>query len=108
MAGWNGKHCTLVGCPSNCMWPHNGQCEADNEGIWSCKCNAQWEGIDCSVKIEMNCNDGVDNDDGKEILCNIMLRSNVVMMCAGVKKCNKSCTTHVKLTNKKSCMQHRH
>lgn len=63
MTGWNGKHCTLPGCPRNCMG--HGKCMADEEGQWSCKCHEEWEGVDCSVRLEMNCNDGIDNDDGQ-------------------------------------------
>ncbi|RXG72224.1 Teneurin-1 [Armadillidium vulgare] len=60
MTGWNGRHCTLPGCPRNCM--DHGKCLADEEGQWKCRCHEEWEGSDCSVRLELHCNDGNDND----------------------------------------------
>ncbi|XP_066954350.1 teneurin-m-like isoform X2 [Macrobrachium rosenbergii] len=59
MTGWNGRHCTLAGCPNSCSG--NGACVIENEE-WVCRCQAQWEGHDCSVMLETNCADNKDND----------------------------------------------
>ena len=34
-------------------------------GEWSCHCHQGWEGPDCSVRLETRCNDGYDDDQGK-------------------------------------------
>ena len=73
VTGWNGLHCTLEGCPGQCSG--HGGCVAggsggfgrDEEREWSCDCEEGWEGEDCSVKMEVNCDDQVDNDGGKFI-----------------------------------------
>ena len=62
MTGWNGRHCTLPGCPSACS--AHGTCVL-KRGDWSCQCEANWEGLDCSIRLETECRDGVDNDRGK-------------------------------------------
>lgn len=62
VTGWNGKHCTMEGCPSSCSG--HGQCRVNTDGQWECKCNDSWDGRDCSVALEQNCNDGRDNDKG--------------------------------------------
>lgn len=62
MSGWNGKHCTLEGCPGGCSG--HGQCGVHSEGAWECRCYDGWDGKDCSVPMEQNCNDGKDNDKG--------------------------------------------
>lgn len=72
-AGWNGKHCTLEGCPRECS--KHGQCKQASSasssasssllvdaGGWSCRCEKGWEGIDCNVALELDCDDGRDND----------------------------------------------
>lgn len=63
MTGWNGRHCTLSGCPGNCGG--KGTCEATSEGTWYCSCRNGWDGPDCSAMLETQCNDQTDNDNGK-------------------------------------------
>ena len=61
VTGWNGKHCTLEGCPRDCT--KRGQCKSSEGGAgWSCRCDNGWEGPDCSIPLEMECEDGKDND----------------------------------------------
>ena len=62
VAGWNGKHCTFEGCPKECS--KHGQCKSSPEGGWSCRCEKGWEGADCSIPLELECEDGKDNDKG--------------------------------------------
>ena len=70
MTGWNGLHCTLEGCPGQCTG--HGSCVAGGGGgfglgderEWSCECEGGWEGDDCSVRMESDCSDEVDNDAG--------------------------------------------
>jgi len=64
VTGWNGKHCTLEGCPNSCSG--HGQCKSNMEGLWECKCHGGWTGTECSVMMEQNCNDAKDNDKGME------------------------------------------
>lgn len=35
------------------------------DNAWECQCSDGWFGRDCSVQLELNCNDGRDNDKGK-------------------------------------------
>jgi len=32
--------------------------------MYNCVCNDGWEGESCSVRLEMECNDEIDNDQG--------------------------------------------
>ncbi|XP_048511845.1 teneurin-a isoform X2 [Athalia rosae] len=57
--GWNGRHCTLPGCENGCSG--NGLCTLQ-EGEYRCDCSIEWAGRDCSIRLEMECSDGVDND----------------------------------------------
>lgn len=34
------------------------------EGSYLCVCIQGWAGSDCSIPLEMNCNDDIDNDHG--------------------------------------------
>ena len=61
--GWNGKHCTLEGCPSNCNG--HGQCKANNALEWECLCESGWYGAGCDIYLEQDCSDRKDNDNGK-------------------------------------------
>ena len=61
--GWNGKHCTLEGCPSNCNG--HGQCKANNALEWECLCESGWYGAGCDIYLEQDCSDRKDNDKGK-------------------------------------------
>lgn len=63
VTGWNGIHCTLEGCPKSCS--SKGLCKANLAGEWACECQDGWEGADCNVKLEKQCDDGKDNDQGK-------------------------------------------
>ena len=64
--GWNGKYCTLDGCPMDCHG--NGDCSLGPDGWWGCHCHRGWEGEHCSIVSELNCDDGIDNDHGKNLL----------------------------------------
>ena len=66
--GWNGRLCTIPGCPNYCH--QNGECLlAPRNTIfsstkeWRCVCRKGWEGDDCSYQTELQCDDGLDNDD---------------------------------------------
>ena len=88
--GWNGQHCTIgnktiranfyinnrkfkqlplffsclsliAGCPQNCHG--NGRCYSE-DGEYRCECELGWAGYDCSIQLETNCSDEVDNDHG--------------------------------------------
>lgn len=51
----------LEGCENGCG--NHGNCVlANNE--YSCMCDEGWESASCSVRLEMECNDEVDNDQG--------------------------------------------
>lgn len=52
----------LAGCVNSCN--RHGSCVLE-EGEYHCQCNDGWAGIDCSVRLEMECNDELDNDQGK-------------------------------------------
>lgn len=43
----------------------HGQCRVGAEGLFECRCNDGWDGIDCSLPLEKDCKDGKDNDKGK-------------------------------------------
>jgi len=49
------------GCDNGCG--NNGNCVLINN-LYSCVCNDGWEGESCSVRLEMECNDEIDNDQG--------------------------------------------
>ncbi|EFP09504.1 CRE-TEN-1 protein [Caenorhabditis remanei] len=82
-AGWNGDSCYLGmlrcqlinnhyiisdGCPNQCSG--KGECVMDRRSSeWSCRCQAGSTGIDCSVPVEMHCDDGLDNDSDGLIDC---------------------------------------
>ena len=63
LLGWNGKHCTIEGCPSNCNG--HGQCKANNALEWECLCDSGWYGAGCNIYLEQDCSDRKDNDGGK-------------------------------------------
>ncbi|XP_022828977.1 teneurin-a isoform X4 [Spodoptera litura] len=58
--GWNGRHCTLPGCPNGCT--RHGQCLLE-DGVYRCSCADGWAGTDCSIALELSCNDNEDNDE---------------------------------------------
>ncbi len=60
--GWNGKHCTLEGCPKNCNG--HGQCKTNHNLEWECWCESGWFGPGCDISLEQDCSDRKDNDEG--------------------------------------------
>lgn len=52
----------LAGCENGCS--RHGQCTLE-DGNYRCVCIEGWAGSDCSIPLEMNCHDDVDNDHGK-------------------------------------------
>lgn len=36
--------------------------------MYTCVCKDGWEGKNCAVRLEMECNDEIDNDRGKIII----------------------------------------
>lgn len=59
-----------MGCDNSCS--NHGNCVLANN-MYSCVCNEGWEGANCSVRLEMDCNDEIDNDLGMIILNNFKL-----------------------------------
>lgn len=51
-----------AGCENGCS--RHGQCTLE-DGEYKCVCIDGWAGLDCSIALETNCNDNVDNDHGK-------------------------------------------
>lgn len=49
------------GCDNGCA--NHGNCVLVNN-MYNCVCNDGWEGESCSVRLEMECNDEIDNDQG--------------------------------------------
>jgi hypothetical protein len=71
--GWAGPYCMLHLCgddPSTgLMCTHEGTCvHSATTGVYSCLCQSQWAGADCSgmrcTEPEINCYNQVDYDDG--------------------------------------------
>ena len=63
-SGWNGKHCTLEGCPKACNG--HGQCKTNHNLEWECWCESGWFGTGCDMPLEQDCSDRRDNDQGKK------------------------------------------
>lgn len=63
--GWNGKHCTLEGCPGNCN--RHGQCKTNDAMEWECWCESGYFGPGCDILMEQDCSDKRDNDQGEPI-----------------------------------------
>lgn len=53
---------STAGCENGCT--RHGLCTLQ-DGEYSCECSTGWAGRDCSIRLEMECNDFVDNDQGK-------------------------------------------
>lgn len=51
----------LAGCPNGCS--RHGQCLLE-DGVYHCSCADGWAGTDCSIALELSCNDNEDNDEG--------------------------------------------
>ena len=43
----------------------HGQCRVGAEGLFECRCNDGYDGVDCSLPLEKDCKDGKDNDKGE-------------------------------------------
>lgn len=52
---------STAGCENGCT--RHGQCTLE-DGEYHCKCIEGWAGSDCSIQLEMNCTDNIDNDHG--------------------------------------------
>lgn len=52
----------LAGCENGCSG--HGQCTLE-EGLYKCVCIQGWAGSDCSIPLEQECHDDIDNDHGK-------------------------------------------
>lgn len=63
LRGWNGENCFISGCGLNNCNGNNGKCLIDKNGNWKCVCEPQFFGTYCEFKKELNCNDGIDNDE---------------------------------------------
>lgn len=77
--GWNGRLCGFQGCPNDCGGSDRGECtqvtspgqvtsdsETTDSSYWQCQCLPGFTGLDCGQELEMSCNDGIDNDRGKD------------------------------------------
>lgn len=56
------------GCANGCSG--HGECnrqagELSDQEEWACTCENGFSGLDCSVQLESNCGDNIDNDKGK-------------------------------------------
>lgn len=51
----------VAGCPQNCHG--NGRCHSE-DGEYRCECSPGYSGFDCSIPLELNCSDEIDNDHG--------------------------------------------
>jgi hypothetical protein len=54
-------HVFAAGCKSACN--RHGTCTLE-DGEYRCVCSDGWAGLDCSIRLEMECNDDIDNDEG--------------------------------------------
>lgn len=51
-----------AGCENGCSG--HGQCTLE-EGLYKCVCIQGWAGTDCSIPLEQECHDDLDNDHGE-------------------------------------------
>lgn len=51
----------IAGCENGCS--RHGICTLQ-DGEYSCECSPGWAGRDCSIGLEMECEDEIDNDHG--------------------------------------------
>ena len=58
----NKLHRFVAGCENSCS--RHGLCTL-LDGEYSCACSTGWAGRDCSILLEMECNDEIDNDEGE-------------------------------------------
>lgn len=60
---------SLAGCVNDCN--EHGECvrqhltTPNDELLWVCVCEPGYAGLDCSVALESQCGDNIDNDKGK-------------------------------------------
>nr|CAD7569594.1 unnamed protein product [Timema californicum] len=57
---------SLTGCRSACN--HHGTCTLE-DSEYHCVCSDGWAGLDCSIRLELECDDDIDNDEGKAAHC---------------------------------------
>nr|CAD7259172.1 unnamed protein product [Timema shepardi] len=55
-----------AGCRSACN--HHGTCTLE-DSEYHCVCSDGWAGLDCSIRLELECDDDIDNDEGKAAHC---------------------------------------
>lgn len=67
-----------AGCENGCS--RHGQCTLE-DGEYKCVCIEGWSGPDCSIQLEMNCNDNIDNDHGKFIVLVSMYETSIFFEC---------------------------
>jgi hypothetical protein len=65
----------LAGCKSACN--RHGTC-ALQDGEYHCVCSDGWAGLDCSIRLEIKCNDEIDNDEGEN---RVVVNSFVAQYC---------------------------
>nr|CAD7437593.1 unnamed protein product [Timema bartmani] len=101
-----------AGCRSACN--HHGTCTLE-DGEYHCVCSDGWAGLDCSIRLELECDDDIDNDEGKAAHC-LLGRSRIIWLqmmrdplashhkstldgmtdCSDSECCNHhSCTEHI-------------
>ena len=51
----------LDGCPQECGY--NGECVKVDDR-YTCSCERGWKGTGCEIRVELDCSDNKDNDDG--------------------------------------------
>ncbi|KAK1121690.1 hypothetical protein K0M31_010001 [Melipona bicolor] len=56
----------IAGCENGCS--RHGLCTLQ-DGEYSCECSTGWAGRDCSIRLEMECNDFIDNDEDGMMDC---------------------------------------
>lgn len=67
----------LAGCENACSG--HGQCTLE-EGLYKCVCIDGWAGFDCSLALEAECQDDIDNDHGKISFSASMLLFNLEIL----------------------------
>nr|CAD7400470.1 unnamed protein product [Timema cristinae] len=93
----------LAGCRSACN--HHGTCTLE-DSEYHCVCSDGWAGLDCSIRLELECDDDIDNDEGKAAHCvlapddegpiGLTVVHNGMTDCSDSECCNHhSCTEHI-------------
>lgn len=60
----------LEGCAGNCSG--GGTCQS-HFGQWKCLCDSIHYGENCQLTVETDCEDGIDNDNGKFLVLGLLL-----------------------------------